>query len=55
MREILSKMCPILRHIFLGVQEEDMVMRGKWYGVGEEMIVECHGWPSLLSVLVSMR
>ena len=54
-REILSKMCPISRHIFCGVQEEDMVTRGKWYGVGEEMIVECHGWPSLLSVLVSMR
>ncbi len=55
MRWILSKMCPILRQIFLGVQEEERVMRGKWYGVDEEMIVECHGWPSLLSVLVSMR
>jgi len=55
MRWILSKMSPISRHIFCGVQEEDMVTRGKWYGVGEEMIEECHGWPSLLSVLVSMR
>ena len=40
---------------FFGVQEVDMVMRGKWDGVGEEMIEECHGWPSLLSVLMSMR
>ena len=23
------------------------VMRGKWDGVDEEMIVQCHGWPSL--------
>ena len=23
------------------------VMRGKWDGVEEEMIVQCHGWPSL--------
>ena len=29
-----------------------MLMRGELYGVGEEMIVECHGWPSLLTVLV---
>ena len=60
MREILSKMSPILRQIVLGVEEEDRVMRGKWDGVDEEMvdeemIVECHGWPSLLRVLVSMR
>ena len=48
-------MCPILRQIVFGVQEEDRVMRGKWDGVEEEMIVECHGWSSLLSVLVSMR
>jgi len=40
---------------FFGVQEEDPVMSGKWYGVDEEMIVACHEWPSLLSVLVSMR
>ena len=55
MRWILSKMCPILRQIFCGVQEEDRVTREKLYGGGEETIVECHGWPSLLSVLVSMR
>ena len=55
MRWILRKLCPILRQIFLGVQEEERVMRGKWYGVDEEMIVACHEWPSLLSVLVSMR
>ena len=29
MREILSTMCPILRQIVLGVQEEEMVTRGK--------------------------
>ena len=45
MREILSTMCPILRQIVLGVEEEDRVMRGKGYGVGEEMIVQCHGCP----------
>ena len=55
MREILSKMCPILRQIFFGGRKEDRVMRGKWDGVGEEMILECHGWTSLLCVLVSMR
>ena len=55
MRWILSKMCPILRQIVFGGRKENMLLRGKWYGVGEEMIVECHGWPSLLSVLVSMR
>ena len=54
MREILSKMCPILRQIFCGVQEEERVMRGKGDGGDEKMIVKCHGWPSLLSVLVSM-
>ena len=55
MRWILSKMCPILRQIVLGGRKEDRVMRGKWDGVGEEMILECHGWTSLLCVLVSMR
>ena len=55
MRWILRKLCPILRQIFFGVQDEYMVMSGKWYGVDEEMIVACHEWPSLLSVLVSMR
>ena len=54
MRGILSQMCPILRQIVLGVEEEDRVMLGKGYGVDEEMIVQCHGWPSLVSVLVSM-
>ena len=55
MREILRKMSPILRQIVLGVQDEYRVMRGKWDGVEEEMIVQCHGWPSLVRVLVSMR
>ena len=55
MRWILSKMSPILRQIFCGVQEEERVMRGKWYSVGEGMSLECHGWTSLLCVLVSMR
>ena len=54
MREILRKMSPILRQIVLAVQDEYRVMRGKWDGVEEEMIVQCHGWPSLVSVLVSM-